>query len=420
VGNHYARALRALWLAAALALALIIPARALASPWGVFSEGSWCWFADPRAVHVGGPAGKTFAGWIDWTGGVTVGSYDPRTRAIHTRVVGHLYHDDHGSPALLVEPDRRITVFFSAHNGSRLYYRETVHPNDIRSWGPLRHVHSRLGGSKGFTYPNPVLVPDRNNELYLFWRGGDWGIDYATRAIRGHWHAARHLIAVPGQRPYIKVDGNGRGTIALAFTNGHPRERITSIYYAAIRNGSLWHADGRRITRLGHGPIAASQGDLVYNGDAHGASSWVWDVALDRHDRPVIVYATFGNLNDHEYWYARWTGRRWVSHAITFGGPTISPGTIETEYSGGIALDHSHPGTVYVSKQVNGWFEIERWTTRDGGAHWHHVTVVRTPGADNIRPVVPRDYAGGPVGLVWLHGHYGTYTTYRTSVAYLK
>ncbi len=418
MGNNYARALRATWVG--LTLALLIPARAFAAPFGIFSEGSWCWFADPRAVHVGGPSGKTFVGWIDWTGGVNVGVYNPRTHAIRTQVVGHLFHDDHGAPALLVEPSGRLTVFFSGHNGRQLFYRTTTHPSEIRSWGPVRHIHSQLPGPNGFTYPNPMVIPARRDELYLFWRGAQWGIDYTTRTATGGWRKPHHLIAVPGQRPYLKADSNGANKIALAFTDGHPRERITSVYYAAIRGGALWHANGRRIATLGHGPIAANQGDLVYNGVAHGASSWVWDVALDRHQRPVIVYATFGNLNDHEYWYARWTGRHWVSHFITFGGPTISPGTIETEYSGGIALDHSHPGVVYLSRKVGGWFEIERWVTHDGGVHWHHATVVRTPGTDNIRPVVPRDYAGGPVGLVWLHGHYGTYTTYRTSVAYLK
>ncbi len=39
------------------------------------------------------------------------------------------------------------------------------------------------------------------------------------------WAPARTLVTVPGQRPYVKVAGNGVDTIHFAFTQGHPRER---------------------------------------------------------------------------------------------------------------------------------------------------------------------------------------------------
>jgi hypothetical protein len=268
-----------------------------------------------------------------------------------------------------------------------------------------------------------VLLPAEGNKLYLFWRGADWSADYATRTPDGRWSRAHELFRVPGERPYVKVDSNGRDQIAFAFTNGHPRNALTSVYYAAYRDGSLWTAGGRRIAPITGAPIAPQRADLVYNAQATYAPAWVWDVALDPHGRPVIVYATFPSIgrrgSHHEYWYAAWTGTRWVSHFLTMGGSTISPGTIEIEYSGGLTLDHSDPSIVYLSRQVrNGW-EIERWTTPDGGWHWRHTVVVPADGTQNIRPVVPRGWDRGPMGLLWLRGHYGDYTVYRTSVDYL-
>jgi hypothetical protein len=278
---------------------------------------------------------------------------------------------------------------------------------------------SQLPGRDGFTYPNPVLLRSEGNRAYLFWRGADYSADFSVRGASEAWGPARRMIVNPGQRPYVKVASDGHDTIAFAYTNGHPRETTTSIYYAAYRRGRLRHADGRPIVRLGDRPIRPGRGDRVYDGARSHVSSWVWDVALGAHGRPVIVYATFGNLRNHAYWYARWTGRRWSSHLITFGGPTISPGTIETEYSGGLALDHRDPAIVYASRKVRGRFEIERWVTPDGGSHWHHVTVARSARADSVRPVVPRGPAG-PVALLWLSGRYRSYTTYRTSVAYRR
>jgi hypothetical protein len=385
---------------------------------GTWGPGSWCWFGDPRAVRVAVPDDETFVGWIDRQGFIRIGAYDPVFGVMRTHVLGRLFHDDHGSPAILVEPDKRLTVFWSGHNGVSMNYRTTLRPEDIGAWGPVHRVVARLRGGLGFTYPNPVLLPAERDKLYLFWRGADWSADYAMRTLNGRWTPARELIRNPGQRPYLKVDGNGRDTIALAFTEAHPRDVLTSVYYAVYRGGALWGADGRRIALMSALPIAPRQADVVYDARKTGVASWVWDVALNRGD-PVIVYATFPTAANHVYWYARWNGRQWVSHFMTFAGPSISPGTIEYEYSGGMALDHSDPSIVYLSRMVRGEFEIEKWNTDDGGNSWHERTLVRGGAMYNVRPVVVRGADGGPMSLLWLRGEYGSYTSYRTSIEFL-
>ncbi len=408
-----------------MAAAIVAAALGLAgtaSPIGrevTWARGAWSWFGDPRAVHVGGPTRPTFVGWIDWDGHITIGEYDPRLGALGQDVVGRAYHDDHSNPSLLVEPDGRLTVFWSGHNGAQLYYRTTLHPGDINTWTPLAEVSQDIPGSDGFTYPNPVLLPAEHDQLYLFFRGADWSVDFVRRTAAGAWTRSHVAVRAPGQRPYLKVAGDGHGTIGLAFTNGHPRNTLSSIYYAAYRHGSLWTAAGRWIGRLGAPPIPPQRGQLVYDARTGGAPAWVWDVAFDRRGRPVIVYATFPRGRGALYWYARFDGHRWVSHRLTDGGGSISPGTIEFEYAGGITLDHSDPSIVYASVQVHGGWEIQRWVTADGGARWAHRTVVAADATDNVRPVVPRGYAGGPMGLLWLRGAYNSYTTYRTSIAFL-
>ncbi len=383
----------------------------------VLSPGSWCWFGDPRAIAIPG-TGQIVVGWISPTGAVTVASYDSRRGVMLTRVVGHLYPDDHSSPALLLEPDERITVFFSGHNGAEMHFRTTLRPGDISSWGPSQVVPSRTYGDRGFTYPNPVSLSTERNRMYLFWRGEDWSADFTTREPGGQWTRVHRLIADHGQRPYVKVDSNGRDAIGFAYTNGHPRETLASVYYVNYHHGALWTAGGRRIRSLARAPISPQQGQLVYDARKTHVSAWVWDVAIGT-GQPVIVYATFPKPNSHQYWYARWNGTRWVSHFLTDGGPSISPGTIEQQYSGGLAIDHSHPATLFLSRKVDGHFRIEKWTTTDHGHTWQH-TVVAANGADNVRPVVPRGWRHGPMGLLWLRGRYRSYTTYGTSIAYLR
>src|ERR1700730_7970218 len=77
-----------------------------------FGRGSWCWFQDPRAVY---SSGRTFAGWIDDAGYVVIASIGQRG-SIRTRIArlgNRAYHDDHDAPGLLVEPDGRLTAFYS-------------------------------------------------------------------------------------------------------------------------------------------------------------------------------------------------------------------------------------------------------------------------------------------------------------------
>ena len=330
-------ALRAGAAACVLLLGILGEAPALAVQVGTWGHGSWCWFADPRAVRVSAPRDMTFVGWLDWSGRVKVGAYDAASEATTTSVVGWLFHDDHGSPSIMVEPDKRLTVFWSAHNGHSLYFRTSRRPEDISAWGRIQTVPVHGSGSLGFTYPNPVLLSSERNKVYLFWRGARWAADDATRKATGGWSPATDLVANHGERPYLKVDSDGRAKIGFAFTEAHPRDALTSIYYMGYQKGWLRHANGRLIARMNGRPVAPRAADMVYDARATGMSAWVWDVAIGESAHPVIVYATFPSARHHHYWYARWTGRAWFSHFLTDGGPTISPGTIEYEYSGGLA-----------------------------------------------------------------------------------
>jgi hypothetical protein len=403
------------WALAALALlGSCAPASARMVVW---AHGAWSWFGDPRAVYVAGPQAATFVGWIGWNGDVTIGEYAPEFGLLRSHVVGHEYHDDHSVPSILVEPNDTLTVFWSGHNGKRMDYRTTLQPENITSWGPVHYIQAAISGVNGFTYPNPVILSDEQDTAYLFWRGANYSQVYETRTSTGTWSPAHELIQQPGQRPYVKYATNGTSTIAMAFTNGHPRNVLTSVYFAEYRDGWLRGANGRLIKRMGTGAIRPDQGDVVYNARLNGVHAWVWDVALDPNGRPVIVYATFPTNSNHEYWYAQWTGTRWVSHLLTRAGGSISPTTIEYEYSGGIALDHSNPGIIYLSRQMKSGWDLERWVTKNGGRSFSHSVVVPADNLQNVRPVVPR--GGGPIQVLFLRGEYGTYSTYRTSIAFL-
>ena len=189
-------------------------------------SGAWCWFADPRAVH---HKNQTYVGFIDTFGNITIAAYDHSTGSLkeHT-LYQHMIKDDHSNPSIHIRPDGHILVLWSGHAGPHMFYRRSVHPLDITEWEQVVKVPVNTKGHYGYTYPNPVTLSSEGDDLYLFWRGGDFNPNYAKLDNKKKtWSDVKELVTVPGQRPYMKVRSNDKDTIHFAFTEAHPRNMVT-------------------------------------------------------------------------------------------------------------------------------------------------------------------------------------------------
>jgi hypothetical protein len=408
------------------------------------ADGAWSWFQDPRAIHLVGARNRTYIGYVTSVGDVDVVSQDAGTALLtHTTLHAGLQADDHASPGLAVLPDRRIVVFYSKHGGTQMLYRISVHGEDITAFGPEHSLPTNTGTRGVYCYGNPVYLA-AEHRLYLFFRGGDsrpamtWTHDYL------HWSHAVDVVIPDHQpaytRPYVKYTSNGVDTIRFAFTDGHPREvRTNSLYSMTYEAGVLSAPDGTPLSVLdstdtgaAHTVIAgvphkgamhtdwlrpsaadpAGNGGLVYNGAASTGPAWVESIAHASNGAPAIVYATYGNLADAKYRYARWNGTGWTKSLIVGAGGSIDTDPNEPQYSGGADLDHNDPATVYLSRETSpgsaDW-EVARWHTADGGATWGVPTAItqHSP-VKNIRPVAPTG-PPGEVRVVWMSGRYTGY-----------
>ncbi|MFW6157269.1 MAG: BNR-4 repeat-containing protein [Balneolaceae bacterium] len=398
-------------------------------------DGAWCWFSDPRAVFYDGTHQRTYAGWITGSGEVEVGYYDHQTGDISTHVLEDNFQvDDHNNPSLLFDREGYLMVFYSEHSTEKpIYLQKSSNPEDITEWEERRSLdlndsEKYEGYSDTYTYTNPQYLSGED-KLYLFWRGSDFKPNYAVSGDEGESWSKGDILILPDReyrdrRPYLKVSSNGKDRIHFAFTDGHPRDEPTnSIYYMQYRDDRFLRPDGTEIGNIEDGPVPPEESSLVYDASESGERAWIWDVAQDEEGHPVIVYAKFPDNETHIYCYARWNGEQWKNYELVDSGswfPETPEGDEEREpnYSGGIVLDHENPGTVYLSRQKEGVFEIEKWTTPDGGESWEEEAVTRNSQQDNVRPFAVRNAGeGDPIQLLWMeNSRYVHYTDYRSVI----
>lgn len=400
----------------------------------ITNDGAWCWFSDPRAIYVNN---KMIGGFVDKEGSIWAFSYDPATQGRKQyKLYDKLNYDDHANPSVMELPDHRVVIFFSAHGGTKnspIYYAITEKPADISSWGEVQSINPKMEGKLGVCYSNLAMLSDENNRTYLFFRGRNFKPTFVSTDDFKEWSDPQTIVVNdpdygPEGRPYMKVTTNHKNKIFFAFTDAHPRDRATnSIYFMMYKDGKLCGADGRVISESMQQAVCPHMTDLVYDATKTFDKAWIWDVAYDKDENPVLVYARFSEIDgEHSYWYARWTGKKWENTLITKAGLWFqrndynNKGKIEREnnYSGGVYLDHNNPSIVYTSRPVNNVFEIERWTfTGKGKNKWQTEAVTKDSERDNVRPFVVRNYAEGQPNVLWMYNYkYPGFRSYDSAI----
>ncbi|MEP7258726.1 MAG: BNR-4 repeat-containing protein [Flavitalea sp.] len=396
----------------------------------VAEDGAWCWFSDPRAVYYKGSHNRIYYSYINSKGDVMISARDLRTKVIETFTLHEkLEIDDHDVASILFLPDGRLLTFYTEHNGIS-FSRKSRNPEDITSWEEERVL--AFNGDR-ITYSHPVMLSEEKNRIYLFWRGrnakpapgffNDWRQYFSYSDDGGDtWAAAKNYIDNEGLNnpPYLKASGDGRSRIDFAFTVGHPGVGAEiSLYHMYYEKGAFYQTNGEKIAALEELPLALTQVHKVYDYQQGKVRSWISDVALDKNKRPAIAYMRYPSADDHRYYYAYWNGKSWVDEEICKAGgwmPVSKPGEEQSEpyYGGGISLDHKNPSTVYLSRQVNGIFEIERRTLK--GKSWVSSTITAHSTVNSMRPYVVEGYPGNKPILLWMTGIYIHYTDFHTAL----
>jgi hypothetical protein len=377
----------------------------------VSDSGAWCWFADPRAVYYNG---KTYVGWVNVSGDVQIAEYNHSTEEWSEPFTLHaaLQYDDHANPTILIrDSDKRVMVFYCRHNAANLYMRVSTNAEDVTAFGAEADLDGDLGGIN-YCYPTPVqLTGEANDPIYLFYRENVSRWYYSVSTDGGATWAAQTALwdsIAYNTQIYLKIVSSGGNRIDFVASDTHPDSNPCSLYHFYYTGGNWYQTDGTLI--VGGPVLQEADVTLVYDGSV--ISGWQWDIAMDG-SNPVIAYATFPTpASDHRYNLARWNGAVWASEEIcTAGGPLY---VAQTHYSGGLSLDHADINTVYVSREVSGQHEIQKYTY-SGGAWSLAETITSSSPWPSFRPFCPRN-SSADLPLLWVWGYYPTFNSYITSI----
>lgn len=363
------------------------------------ADGLWTWFQDPRAVW---GSGKLFLGFNSTTG-IWIAELDSAGQTLASfrlRDTGQI--DDHDVASVGIRPDGRLLVAYCEHNDAAMRVRVSTDPFSAAGWDAEITAATPLNST--ITYPN-LWYLSSESRWYLFYRDGIPGPPtFVTSDDGGEtWSAPQHLLVDNGERPYTRMDSDGVGRIDICLTDGHPNSVADNSIYHMYYDGDWRGSDG---TDLGDPPFAHADVTPVWDGSA--ANSWNWDIAT-RGDEPVILFASFPAIDDHQYNYARWSGTEWEVRKVVAAGGSIDETGSEPFYSAGIYLDHDDPEIAYVCRDVDGTFELERWATSDAGLTWSSERLTESaPPVKNFRPVTAR--GSGAIRVIWCRGSYSHFT----------
>lgn len=401
------------------------------SGYEVAAEGAWCWFADPRATHYENEKGTinmSYIGYIDVHGNVKATQYNFLTGEKQDVLVRSYFQpDDHNNPTFLVLPDERVLIIYSRHTDEpAFYYRISRRPGDITDLGEEKCLKTK----NNTTYPSPFILSDDPTHWYLCWRGIGWHPTMARLTmpdenddVRFDW-GPYQMVQSTGARPYAKYYSNGKDKLYVTYTTGHPdNEQPNWVYFNVININSggeptLEDIKGKKLSTIKNGTFAVNKTEGYKSSypntivdSPSDLRDWVWQIALDKQDRPCIAMVKInGGKSQHEYYYAKWTGSAWRLTDLADGGGKFHPSNTEYCYSGGEALDPQNPNVIYLSIPTEGQYgkvhEIWKYTLSDAGKVTEKVQVTRNSQKNNVRPYVLPQSQGSPLRLGWMNGDY--------------
>lgn len=324
------------------------------------------WWAVRRAVY-DAANGVVYMSGVAYDGKAVIGSYNVATGERVRTVLAKLQVDEHNTPALLVEADKPPIVAYCNHGTENHFHvRRATAVRDISSW----NSEQTIATSGGATYAQLYREAGTNNLVNLL-RVGLTAWHVSLSEDFGETWSTPISVFTLGQQMYIATSQDESNVLHVAMY-GHPtNSSCHDVYFCTIdlASGAVKKKDGTTIGNIKTGsglPIAFT--GVLEQAYTHpgGHNTRLFDI----NQNDEIVIADWTNDYDAVYRYVRWNGSSWESHPIVAAGQVIGY-TPSIHYHAGASLDfNGNLGVVFLGREANDVWYMERWTTGDGGETW--------------------------------------------------
>lgn len=351
----------------------------------------------PGAIYFEGKFKRTYATWVDNYGDVHVGYYDHDEKTVTSQVV----YDNptiggEAHSALTISEEGRLMVFYKNATAEKSAI-QMIKSEDTESVASWMDAHSLKATSSAKAPFQMTTLSNANGGVYIFWP--DEAGEYKMINSADHGNSWSKPLTFLQENNGLKISGNGKDKVHAVI--GYKRG---SILYTYMQNGAFFKADGTKIKSLDSGALTNDELDNVMAQVKSKGEFWVWDITQCDEEKPIIGYSMSANGHDAEYRLAQWVGDRWSSSKlINTGGQFPVNASPTAKYVGGMSIDRQSANTVYLSVKRKDKFEIEKWTTKNGGKSWKVAMLTSRSTKDNVRPFpVIGSGVGKEARLLWL------------------
>ncbi len=271
-------------------------------------------------------ANKTYIAWqitsTDLSGNksIRVTSYDHGSSVwgpVYNAGNFVLLNDDHGAPALEIDHEGYVYVFFGTHQNAQKWSISRS-PNDISAW-------TQQGDLSGaYTYAHPVRV---GSSIYFFWRDSA-DINRRTLALQVGSPSAgsvtfgtkKTIVDFGVDSRFYMGDAHAVGTdvhIIAAWSDAADTVRRGVYYfiYSTI-DGSVRNYSGSFSVATGSLPILKASADTNYRVFDHGAGTGeIPSLAFDSVGQPHVIFAS-GTTPDYDLMHMYHNGTVWSTPSV--------------------------------------------------------------------------------------------------------
>jgi len=342
---------------------------------------------------------KTHIAYLKYEGGshkAYVRTYHHDTGEWDDEVYLGSIYDNHGGPALAIDSNGYLYVFYDGHHAS-LKWRKSTNPNDASSWTDAEAVPNQATDP---TYPSVVI--DTSDNVHLIYRGDQTTNCklYYQKYNGSSWSTATILAEdnsslIPSYSCSVAIDSNDVLHVGVHFFDLDNTKGKKVGYMKSDDGGGTWKkSDGTTYTL----PVTSSTIETIEEGD----NLRLGNIAVDSDGHPFfVVHRLHNSPQNAQFW--RHNGTSWVGTTLSIQGKNIQS-YASSSFLNGIIYVFLHVGSSWKADDC----EVYLFYSSDNGSSFtsKQISTTDSSNANWLSNAERKNSANtlSEMRLMWTHG----------------